>query len=253
MMYTKPTNDMRKYLLIISALFISCQNGSNKLYKLEIDTASKRLTKLTAQKEIELLEYFADSTAVGKPGKNKIELSHFRNTDSSYVAIRFYAKSKDNKWLLRQEFNFLKDDISGCFTELSDFNNDGFKDLTYKSAIAARGANDVRNLFIYNKSQNQLTYMKNSEDYPNMLYNKKLDCIDAFLVHGGSTTVFLKIERDSLKEFASVDIADKINIQIVDTNGNRKYLVRDMKSNFEPYTRFKNFRPLEESSIDYYR
>jgi len=90
--------------------------------------------------------------------------------------------------------------------------------------------------------------MKNSEDYPNMLYNKKLDCIDAFLVHGGSTTVFLKIEKDSLREFASINLDDKINIQLVDRNGKRKYLVKDKKSTYDPHTRFTNFSPLEESN-----
>jgi len=239
---------MKLCLLIISLLIISCNNGSKKITKSDIGTASKQQTKYVTKEEIELLEYFTDSTTIGRPNKNKIELSHFRNPDSGYVVIRFYAKSNENKWLLKQEFNFLKDEISGCFTELSDFNNDGYKDLTYKSAIAARGANDVRNLFIYDKIKDQLTYMKNSENYPNMLYNKELDCIDAFLVHGGCTTVFLKIESDSLKEFASVDLGDKINIQLVDKNGDRTYLVKDKKNNFEPYTRFKNFRPLEEFS-----
>ncbi|RZJ89350.1 MAG: hypothetical protein EOO20_11220 [Chryseobacterium sp.] len=239
---------MKHYLLIISLLIISCNNGSKKISKSDIGTVSKQQTKHVTKEEIELLEYFTDSTIIGRPNKNKIELSHFRNPDSGYVVIRFYAKSNENKWLLKQEFNFLKDEISGCFTELSDFNNDGYKDLTYKSAIAARGANDVRNLFIYDKIKDQLTYMKNSENYPNMLYNKELDCIDAFLVHGGCTTVFLKIELDSLKEFASVDLGDKINIQLVDKNGDRRYLVKDKKNKFEPYTRFKNFRPLEEFS-----
>ena len=239
---------MKHYLFIISLLIISCNNGSKKISKSDIVTVSKQQTKHVTNEEIELLEYFTDSTIIGRPNKNKIELSHFRNPDSGYVVVRFYAKSNENKWLLKQEFNFLKDEISGCFTELSDFNNDGYKDLTYKSAIAARGANDVRNLFIYDKIKDQLTYMKNSENYPNMLYNKELDCIDAFLVHGGCTTVFLKIELDSLKEFASVDLGDKINIQLVDKNGDRTYLVKDKKNNFEPYTRFKNFRPLEEFS-----
>ena len=240
---------MKHHLLIIPLLIVSCLNkGSQNIYQSNTRTVAKQQTEQVFKKETELLDYFADSTNIGKPEKNKIELSHFRNPDSGYVVIRFYAKSNENKWLLKQEFNFLKDEISGCFTELSDFNNDGYKDLTYKSAIAARGANDVRNLFIYDKIKDQLIYIKNSENYPNMLYNKELDCIDAFLVHGGCTTVFLKIELDSLKEFASVDLGDKINIQLVDKNGDRTYLVKDKKNNFEPYTRFKNFRPLEEFS-----
>jgi len=41
--------------------------------------------------------------------------------------------------------------------------------------------------------------MVNAEEYPNMLYNKELDCIDAFLIHGGTSTVFFKNERRPFK------------------------------------------------------
>lgn len=243
---------MKQYLSIVLLLFFSCQNRQgnkpDQTFKPNIGATSKVESKRIEKEAVELLEHFVDSLNIGKPTKNKIELSHFRNSDSGYVVIQFYTKAKGRNWRLKQKFHFLKDDISGCFTELSDFNNDGFKDVTYKSAIAARGANDVRNLFIYDSSKDQLIYMKNSENYPNMAYNKKLDCIYAFLVHGGSTTVFLKIEGDSLKEFASVNLDDKINIQLVDKNGKRRSIVKDRKSNFDPYTRFKNFRPLEEDT-----
>lgn len=232
---------MKSSLFIILLLFLFHQS---KLEKSSRPATQPTGSSISAQNQEELLERFTDSLHVGKPSRNKIELLHFRNPDSNYVLIRFYTKTKNNLWHLKQKFHFLKDDDSGCFTELSDFNNDGFKDLTYKSALAARGANDIRNLFIYDPGKDQLVYMKNSENYPNMLYNKKLNCIDAFLVHGGSTTVFLKIKRDSLKEFASVNLDDKINVQVIDKNGNKKYLIRNRKNTFEVYTRFKNFSPL---------
>lgn len=240
---------MKQYMPILLLLLFSCQNRQenkpNQNFKSNVGTTSNLTSKLIEKAPLELLEYFVDSLNVGKPTKNKIELSHFRNSDSGYVVIKFYTKMNGGYWHLKQKLHFLKDDISGCFTELSDFNNDGFKDVTYKSALAARGANDVRNLFIYDRSKDQLVYMKNSEKYPNMLYNEELDCVSAFLVHGGSTTVFLKIRKDSLNEFASVNLDDKINIQLVDKNGKRRTIVKDRKSNFDPYTRFKNFRPLE--------
>jgi len=240
---------MRQYLSIILLLLFSCQNVQEKASsprpKPAIQPILKVASKPVKKEAVKLLEYFVDTLNVGKPTRNKIELSNFGNSDSSYVVIQFYTKSKGNHWFLKQKFNFSNDGVSSCFTALSDFNNDGFKDITYKSRLAARGANDVRKLFIYDSDNDRLIYMKNSEDYPNMLYNKKLDCIDAFLVHGGSTTVFLKIERDSLKEFASVNLDDKINIRTVDKSGNRKYLVKDRKNNFDVYTRFENFSPLE--------
>ncbi|HWW41912.1 hypothetical protein [Pedobacter sp.] len=236
---------MGQYVFIISLLLFSWQTRQDQSSKPDIVITSKKETKHIIKKETELLEHFVDSTNIGKPKKNKFELSLFRNADSSYVILHFYVKSNQNKWLLKQKFNFSADDLSGCFTELSDFNNDGFKDVTYKSTIAARGANDVRRLFIYDNSKDRLIYIKNSENYPNLMYNKKLNCIDAFLVHGGSTTVFLKIEKDSLREFASVNLDDKINIQLIDKNGKRKYLIKNKKNTFDPYTRFTNFSPLE--------
>jgi hypothetical protein len=53
---------------------------------------------------------------------------------------------------------------------LADFNNDGFKDVTYMSAEAARGANEIRRLFMYNREKDQLVYIKNSDQYPNLEY-----------------------------------------------------------------------------------
>ena len=52
------------------------------------------------------------------------------------------------------------------------------------------------------------------------MYNEKLNCIDAVILTGGQTTYFLKIENDSLKEFASVDQSDGIiTAKILEENG----------------------------------
>ena len=87
--------------------------------------------------------------------------------------------------------------------------------------------------------------MKNSENYPNMLYNKELNCIDAFLVYGGSSTVFLRISGDSLKEFASVEAMDGVTVKEIDRNGKEKIIFQDTK-NKAAYIRFKTYKPLKE-------
>ncbi len=61
-----------------------------------------------------------------------------RTPDSVFVNIKFYSKQRD-AWALKNEFHFLKDPITCCSPVLDDFNHDGLNDLTYKSAIAARG------------------------------------------------------------------------------------------------------------------
>jgi hypothetical protein len=193
---------------------------------------------------VQLEEFFVDSLNIGRKKLNKIELSRYSTPDSFFVIIKFYSKSNSKIWTLKQTFEFRKDDIIGCDTKLLDFNNDGLKDMTYISDVAARGANEVRRLFIYDKNKDNLLYMKNSEDYPNMLYNKKLSCIDAFLVYGGCSTIFLKIKGDSLIEFAGVELQDGLRVYEIDSKGNRK-IIRQEADTKMYYVRFTNYKPLK--------
>ena len=190
-----------------------------------------------------LEEFYVDSVNIGRKKFNKIELSKYRTADSCWVSIKFYSSSTGKSWTLKQTFGFEKDDIRDCDMKLSDFNNDGFKDMTYISAVAARGANQVRRLFIYDKIKDRLVYIINSEDYPNMLYNKTLNCIDAFLVYGGSSTVFLRIKGDSLVEFASVQLDNDLRVYETDNKGVRK-LIREDNATKMYFVRFKNYKPL---------
>ena len=193
---------------------------------------------------VQLEEVFIDSTTIGRKKMNKVEVFKYRATDSNYVDIKYYTKQADN-WKLIQTIHFLKDGVIGCDTKLSDFNNDGLNDMTIVSAVAARGANEVRRLFIYDKKTDNLIEMKNSENYPNMLYNKELNCIDAFLVYGGSSTVFLRISGDSLKEFASVEAMEGVTVKEIDRNGKEKIIFQDT-ANKAAYIRFKTYKPLKE-------
>jgi hypothetical protein len=151
-------------------------------------------------------EYFIDSLNIGTPNHNKVELARYIGLDSVYVVIRFYAKSNNKQWLLKQQFTYGKDLIADCDTQIEDFNNDGFRDMTYVSDVGARSANEIRRLFIYDKNADELVYLKNSEDYPNMHYNKELNCIEAHLYYGCQAIVFLQIEGDSLKKIAEKEI-----------------------------------------------
>ncbi|MBS1732224.1 MAG: hypothetical protein JST02_02915 [Bacteroidetes bacterium] len=189
-------------------------------------------------------EIFIDSTHIGKKGHNKIELLKYRISDSNYVVINFYTKSA-GKWKLQNKFEQDKDDVLSCEPEISDFNNDKLNDFTYVPALAARGANKIRRLFIYDIKKDQLIYIKNSDEYPNLLYNNQLNCIDAFLVYGGCETVFLKLQGDSLKEFASVELSDGLTVTTYDSNGREKVIYRNKKIRGS-YVRYKNYKPLKE-------
>jgi hypothetical protein len=239
-----------KILLIFS--FTSChlqKNVSDDKVVFE-NTNSKSVNEEKSLIEPELVESFIDESKIGRPKKNKIEVYNYRSrnekiTNDNQVVIKFYSFS-DKEWKLKQTFEFEKDDLLGCDPQIKDFNNDGFKDITYISTVAARGANEVRKLFIYDKSKDELTYIKNSEDYPNILYNKDLNCIDSFMVHGSSSTVFVKIDGDMLKEFASVHNGLERTVYIIDKNGKEKMIQRKKMNEEDMYVRYKSFNPPKE-------
>lgn len=235
---------MKFYLKLVLFFFLSCQYRQDK-NAASNDNSTKVISKEAFSTDtVQLEEVFFDSTHVGRKKLNKVEVFKYRTSDSNYIDIKFYSMHT-NKWELNQSFHFLKDGVLGCDTKLNDFNNDGLNDMTIVSAVAARGANEVRRLFIYDKTKDKLIEMKNSENYPNMLYNKELNCIDAFLVYGGSSTVFLRISGDSLKEFASVEAMDGVTVKEIGKNGKEKIIYQDTtyKAN---YIRFKTYNPLKE-------
>lgn len=133
----------------------------------------------------------------------------------------------------------------GFEVDISDFNNDGFNDITFISGTAARGANEVRRLFLFDQNEQELVSIVNSPDYPNMLYNKELDCIDAFLVYGGCSTVFLNIDGDSLKEFASVKLDNGLTVSTYDKNGRERIIFTD-KANKAGYILHRNFKSVKK-------
>ncbi|WP_448606898.1 hypothetical protein [Paenimyroides ceti] len=189
-------------------------------------------------------DFFSDSLTIGRKGKNKIEISKIRNEDACEVILSFYSREGKN-WLLKNRFQFAKDLITDIDPQISDFNNDGYNDITYVSNVAARGANEVRRLLIYDPAKDVLIPIQNSEEYPNMAYNKELNCIDAFLVHGGSSTVFLILEGNQLKEIASVHNDSHRTVYKTDKNGNSILISTDTLNPEDIYMRYKNFDPPE--------
>lgn len=121
--------------------------------------------------------------------------------------------------------------------------------MTIISATAARGANEVRKLFIYNNDADKLFEIVNAENYPNLLYNKELNCIDAFMVYGGSSTVFLRISGNSLKEFARVEASEGLTITEYDKYGKENILYKDTTTK-AVYTRYKSYKPLKKYKGD---
>lgn len=188
-------------------------------------------------------ESFTDDSHIGRRKRNKVEIRCFERGKGTTAEIKFYSRFTGGGWTQRQSFALDGYSSLGCDPKIQDFNNDGLKDLTYRSNVAARGANDVRTLFIYDRSKDELVHIKNSEDYPNLAYNKTLNCLDSLMFHGATTTVFLKLEGDTLREFASVGTGLERVVSVTDKNGKSRVLSRKKMRADDVYTRFSSFDP----------
>jgi len=187
---------------------------------------------------------FIDSLKIGIPGQFKLEIKQVPTfEDNAVVDFKFY-RLENKRWTFIQSYEAIKDPISPLDIIISDYNGDGLNDLSFRSAIAARSINEIRSLFIFNK--NHLDTIKNATDFPNLKYNKELNCLDAWMVHGGCTTVFLKLKKDSLQEFASVNINDTLlTVSEVNATGVDNIILKRRVLPDENLTRFKNYKPLK--------
>lgn len=187
-------------------------------------------------------ETFTDERRIGRRGKNKVLVRCFISGEKSFAEIKFYSLAKDQIWQQKQSFEFEKDNLAGCDPEIRDFNNDDLNDLTYVSNVAARGANEIRTLFIYDRASDNLRLIRNSADRPNLEYNRKLDCITSWAFHGATTTTFLRLDGDELKDFAHVDTGAELSVRVLGNNGWRDTYRRKMSED-DIYTRYSTYDP----------
>ena len=245
---------MKNYtILFFLFLAFGCNNPKEKKSLILAKKEESKIVKKDSVKEITeivLRESFVDSTNIGIKGKYKVELNSYNNMDSTYVDIKISEKKNDN-WFQKQKIELPKDGVVSCDPKIIDFTNDKLNDFTFKSSVAARGANEIRTLLIFEKITGKLKLITNSDNYPNLQYNEVLNCIDSWMVYGGSSTVFLTIDQDSLKEFAGVALFENYReIYLVDKKGKHKTLKKEKIKDLEVYTRFKNFNPLIENAIN---
>lgn len=190
------------------------------------------------------LEHFSDSTNFGIKAENRIDIYKIGTNSNTFIRTYLFKKIENN-WILNDSLIIEGDLINNLNTEISDFNNDQLNDIIFTSGTANRGGNNVQTLILYSKESDKLKWIKNSENFPNLIYKKKLDCIDAIILTGGQTTYFLKIKNDSLKEFANVDQRDnRIVSEILDKNGKWQE-IENIEEKFSGFDRFINFDPIE--------
>ncbi|MBX3296195.1 MAG: hypothetical protein KF762_10850 [Acidobacteria bacterium] len=230
------------YFLNINNVALS-ETGASGGPSLAVDNSSEEKPQLNSgESKDDYVEYFADDKRIGRQRKNKVEMRCIGRGSNKTADIDFLSRTKDGSWIIRQSFKLTRDNLMDCSPEIKDFNNDGFGDLTFVSSTAARGANELRTLLIYDHSKDELVHIKNSAEYPNLEYNKKLDCLDSWMFHGSTSTVFLRLEGDELREFASVDTGAELTVRILRRDRWVETYRRKMSLD-DVYTRYSTYDP----------
>ena len=211
---------------------------------------SSKSGQLKEDPEVRLLEEYTDSLSIGRSGDYKIHLWSSKNRSGWPLTTEFELYEKiGHEWKVIQHHLIEKKGLMPLSPEYADFNNDGFIDLTFVSDDAARGANELRSLFIFDSLQKKLVFIEGSENCSNIRYNSDLDCIDCWAFSGSTTTSFMKIEEDSLIRFACVDqdhSTGQIESHIHLSNGETKTLHEITNTGFSFFARFENYDPVTE-------
>lgn len=230
---------MGKYLVLFLLLNISC-------------TQKKDTTVLSEDKDWpvtfkDTMEYFCDSVNFGQFRLNKIEIYRIKTYENNIVKVLLYEKL-DNIWKVTDSLILDASVLNDLDAKVTDFNNDNFKDIVFTTGDAARGGNVVQTLLLFSPINKSLQWIRNSEQFPNLMYNEKLDCVEALILSGGQTTYFLDIENDSLKEFASVDQRDgRISVKVINKKGKWEE-IQNIKDTIDSsdFDRFIDYSPIQK-------
>ncbi len=257
---------MEKILIFVFViLVISCSDYETSLVNeipLEADSIDTDLDSvLVDDKDFELRQIdwnrdsipvirFIDSTSIGVPGKYKMVIEKIVET----FQYEFWLyKRKGNGW---KEIQHVKDrtEEAHMFDPIvKDYNGDGFKDLSFHHMTAARGGNDLRIIFLFDPKKKQLVWLKNSENYPNLSYQKELKMLNGWALHAGSTTLFLEIQGDSVVKKATCEWYDSTIYINISKNG--KWIEKEIDTTYkDPYMlRFSNFDPITVTTDDVFK
>mgnify|MGYP000353799994 CR=1 FL=1 len=184
---------------------------------------------------------FADSTTIGIPGKYKMVIEKMLET--FHYEFWLY-KREGSGWTEIQHVEDRTDEAYMFDPLVKDYNGEGFKDLSFHHMTAARGGNELRIIFLFDPKKKQLVWLKNSEKYPNLSYQKELKMLNGWALHAGSTTLFLEIQGDSVVKKATCEWYDSTIYIGIQQNG--KWLEKEIDTIYQdPYMlRFYNFDPI---------
>lgn len=179
-----------------------------------------------------------------KKGKYRLRIKFGKNNPS--VTFKLFEKNDAGKWKLLQTENLQRENpLFETLDTSEDLNNDGFRDIKIGWANAGRGSNSLEKLFIFDPDQKKLVNIINSQDYPNLHYNKVRNCITAYAFYGENTTYFLDIKANKLEEIGRVDWDGEFATSYRIENGNEILLRKIPYKSDEATVFFDDFDPIE--------
>lgn len=197
--------------------------------------------------EEKVFESFVDSTTINQNLSFRVEFYRYglKPDEDHWVKIIFFQK-KINYWEEVLRFESERNQTHINMPKLEDVNYDDFLDYSYVPFLAAKGANELRELFVFDSVSNNFIHIKNSSNYPNLKYNVEFDNYTGWAFHGGTTQYFLSLEVDTLIELATIYINGfERELTINDRNGEVSFSKIDSIEE-EGFPFYKNYDPIEE-------
>ncbi len=180
-----------------------------------------------------------------KKGEYRLKIKQQRFDEKAVVMFKLYQKTKVGFWKNIQTTTFEKGDIGLTVDDSEDLNNDGYRDLKISCAAAGRGANSLEVLFIFNPKNEKLEKIVNSCEYPNLHYNEVKNCVVSYSFYGGSSTHFLRLVGNRLKEIGRVDWDTEFATSYRITDGNEILLKKIPYKSEDAAVFFDDFDPIK--------
>lgn len=181
-----------------------------------------------------------------KPNQYKLNIIQKNLKEESVVYFELFKKSGKN-WKKLHTGNFKKQENFPLNVSVDeDLNNDGYHDVKISFAQAGNGSNEINKLLIFNPKTQQLVEIVNSQDYPNLHYNAKRNCVNSYSFSAGNSTHFLAINNNRLEEFGRVYFANDIVSSYKIKNNEEILLEEKPYKSSDAAMFFSDFDPIEE-------
>lgn len=237
---------MKKTVFMLGLLFLiyACNHG--KKQNDNFNSTSDSTIQFPLLIDVSDSQLFIDSLNLGKKGANKVVVKINNLKDAANLLNVNFFKKEDFQWIESSCYSDSISDVDFCDVLVFDVNGDSYKDVLIKSLLPARVSNDVRKLFLYNPKINDFIFITNSEKYPNLNWNSRLKTIEASFFSGGFTQVFLKLQQDTLYDYAYIDVfGDSITIEERSKSGEFIVLRKNTIDKDSLSFGYLNYNPLE--------